>query len=283
MRKVMWLLPASLLIACAKDENEDGIPDRLDENMNSVRDADEIDGDDDGLWDFQEEEVGTQPAKADSDDDGYVDGAEVEAGTDPNDADSVIYKGGWPYTMRKDELAPLVEEAQQKVRLGELFPRVKLRDQFRDEVDLYDFARHGKRVIVDTSAEWCEPCNDMAAYLDGHEDAPDMELPLTRQAILNGDVFYVSSMVQDYRQNTADRETIKRWYETYPTPNVPVLLDPNDMIGRPIGSDYLPAFVVLNEDMEVEFGNRNEWYKNWEYVEEQLAADGYTLDGAASE
>ena len=38
----------------------------------------------------------------DSDEDGYTDRQEIKFGSDPNDDSSVIYKGGWPYNMYKD-------------------------------------------------------------------------------------------------------------------------------------------------------------------------------------
>ena len=38
----------------------------------------------------------------DTDEDGYTDKEELHFGSDPNDDSSVIYKGGWPYNMYKD-------------------------------------------------------------------------------------------------------------------------------------------------------------------------------------
>jgi len=48
-------------------------------------DATDPDDDNDGLWDVDEDSIGTDPLNPDSDDDGYSDGDEVDAGTDPLD------------------------------------------------------------------------------------------------------------------------------------------------------------------------------------------------------
>jgi len=46
------------------------------------------DADNDGLSNFEEAELGTDPLDIDSDDDGFTDGSEVEVGTDPTDPES---------------------------------------------------------------------------------------------------------------------------------------------------------------------------------------------------
>ncbi|MBW2998112.1 thrombospondin type 3 repeat-containing protein, partial [Candidatus Woesearchaeota archaeon] len=46
-----------------------------------------LDPDNDGLSNFKEFTLDTNPLKEDTDDDGYADGVEIEKGTDPNDSE----------------------------------------------------------------------------------------------------------------------------------------------------------------------------------------------------
>ena len=48
---------------------------------------------------------------------------------------------------------------------GTVFPRFVLQDQFREKVDLYDFAGQGKLIIIDISTSWCQPCRDLSGWL----------------------------------------------------------------------------------------------------------------------
>ena len=38
---------------------------------------------------------------------------------------------------------------------GTVFPRYKLTDQYGEVVDLYDFAGHGKMIVIEFSTSWC--------------------------------------------------------------------------------------------------------------------------------
>ena len=99
------------------------------------------------------------------------------------DAASGIYIGGWPYQTEKDSFENQEIWADNNLVIGEQAPRVQLVDQFGEMVDLYDFAGQGKYIIIDISAVWCGPCNDMSAYLNDSGGAywedviPDLPTP----------------------------------------------------------------------------------------------------------
>jgi hypothetical protein len=84
------------LCACSSDggvEEPDETPPG--ENI-TIPGDDGADTDGDGLTDFIEEVLGTDPMVVDSDVDGYGDGDEHREERDPTDAESRIYVGGWP-------------------------------------------------------------------------------------------------------------------------------------------------------------------------------------------
>jgi hypothetical protein len=71
---------------CAVDTDGDGVPDW--EEVELGTDPDQADSDGDGLDDGEEAELGTDPLDDDTDGDGLSDGEEVDLGTDPFDEDS---------------------------------------------------------------------------------------------------------------------------------------------------------------------------------------------------
>lgn len=75
--------------------------------------TDDVDTDEDGLTDYEEEMLGTDPNKSDTDDDGLQDGEEVnEYGTDPldEDTDQDSMPDGWEVD---NDLDPLSEDASE--------------------------------------------------------------------------------------------------------------------------------------------------------------------------
>ena len=209
------------------------------------------DADQDGLTNAEEAELGTDPNDADSDGDGYSDADEVHAGTDPTDAGSLIYEGGWPYNRDKDSVSAL-EWSDGTVEMGAVLPRFVGVDQFGQEVDLYDFGGHGKPIIIDSSGMWCGPCRDLSALVAGQDsdfDAPFTQLP---SLIASGDLFFITLLTEGSEMGTpVTPEDVIVWADTYANPLVPVLGDPDGLIGAYVVTGYLPSFLMLNENLEV--------------------------------
>ena len=236
-------------------------PDDPDTDADGLLDGDEVnvyltdpldaDSDDDGLLDGDEIANGADPFQADTDGDGYLDRDEVFEGTDPADSSDMIYQGGWPYYFEKDEVP---DQDNYTWAIGERVPRFgNMRDQFGDPVDLYDFFnREGKPIIVDVSAEWCGPCNGLAAWLEG-EDAfgPLPEFDRLRNAVYNGDVYWITIMGEDNTGADATVNLARRWHDTYPTDAVAVLADRNREHQSFIGLAGWPTSYVLTPTLKL--------------------------------
>lgn len=246
------LLPFALAAACTDptlDTDGDGITDVIELELGF--DPESADGDDDGLNDGQEQEAGTKPDVADTDGDGLSDGDEVAFGTDPTDAESGPYKGGWP--MQTVEVKDGIEGGKrtgQTVSIGKRFPRMAMKDQFGDVVDLYDYAGHGKKVFIDISAEWCPPCRALAEEL---ETDTGMGLGALREAVENGDVYWVTILGENYDSDPATRATARDWANDFPNDHIPVLADTDKE-----SVDYVlsvtnswPSIVVVNQSMTI--------------------------------
>ena len=205
------------------DTDADGLTDGDEVNVHNTLPLDP-DSDDDGLLDGEEIEAGADPFQVDTDGDGYTDRDEVAEGRDPADASDVIYQGGWPYYYEKDDVA---DQDNYVWEIGERVPRFGLMvDQYGDRVDLYDFFnKENKPVIIDVSAEWCPPCNTLAAWIDGADVAGWESFVPLREAVENGDVYWITIMGEDNSYNDATPELAARWHDAYPTDAVVVLAD----------------------------------------------------------
>lgn len=212
--------------------------------------APDDDNDGDGITNEDEVALGTNPASADSDGDGYSDKDEVDAGSDPTDEDDAIYQGGWPYNPNKGDLEDPGMGGSPQV--GQPMSNVVLLDQFGDEVELFDFAHLGKPAILDLSAEWCPPCNDMAEWLDGADKGffSSAVNPL-REAVESGDILWITFLNQDSQGAPADQATAARWHEKYPTGAVPVLADTNSQVMNWIGPPGIPSLTWVDDEWNV--------------------------------
>jgi len=265
-----WFVSAMCLVAaCAgtSSEDPDGSnpavdpdPASLDTDADGLTDGEEADlgsdpaladSDADGLDDGDEVTAGTDATNKDSDSDGYEDADELSAGTDPLDAASVIYQGGWPYNRDKDALEnPTFYGPLGAIAGNDQFPDLVGYDQFGELVHLYDFAGHGKPVVLDFSAQWCVPCMNLADYLIGGNESFDFGN--VRDALEAGDLYWVTIMAQNIDFGPATAVTSYEWSQSFPDEKIPVLAPRNAQASMHyIDLYYFPTAIWLDENMNI--------------------------------
>ena len=233
-----------LLVGCGAlggsvDTDGDGLTDREEEELGTDPALTDTDGD--GLSDLEERDLGTDGTQYDTDGDGYSDYEENQAGSDPTDDGDVIYEGGWPYNTDKDSIDGLA--LTERIRVGDTIGRFIGFDQYGDEVDLYDFAGHGKMVAVDTSALDCGPCVGMSMWLGGRWTTAEYADWMSQgesstfldswnpipTAVENGDISWVTIMFESYTTlNPTGANGVIGWDTDYGHPSIPILTTNQD-------------------------------------------------------
>ena len=261
MKKLLLVVPAVLtFVACGgpseEDENNNNDNDIVDSDGDGLSDDDEaalgtdpnnVDSDGDGIEDGEEvNDLGTDPLSDDSDGDGYLDGDEVAEGSDPADAGSKIYAGDWPYYADKDDLEQ-GSWGTGSARVGEPVQRLVGVDQHGDTVDLFDFYAAGVPIIVDVSAEWCGPCQQMSMWLAGDYDlGQGWDVVLDR--INDGEAGWVTVLYQDSSGAEADGSDVERWDSSFPNENVLVITDPGSKMSSAINPPGIPSLSLIAAD-----------------------------------
>lgn len=192
MSRLTALLALVFLVGC-KDTDADGLSDHQETKLGTSPTSWDSDGD--GVSDYREVEILlSNPNNPDTDGDKNLDGDEDEAGTDLNDPNDYIYKAGWPFYPRKDDIANPGWTGGHGI--GNVLPRFDNPDgsfgwvdQFGDTVDIYDFAYTGKPIILDLSEYRCYYCHELAKMLAGKPsvftDADDDGYPKTYEDYFN--------------------------------------------------------------------------------------------------
>ncbi|MCB9766383.1 MAG: redoxin family protein [Alphaproteobacteria bacterium] len=141
---------------------------------------DPVDSDGDGLFDDEEDELGTDPSNADTDGDGLSDSEEVNGGLDPlnpdsdldnvSDGDEVsagsdamdcasVPDGHWPDCNAQAQADGVTGEGWS---VGNVQNDWSAFDQFDQEINFHQF--YGSIVVLDIAAGWCGPCNQAAPH-----------------------------------------------------------------------------------------------------------------------
>jgi len=241
------------------DSDGDGLLDG--EEVSGGTDPTNADTDGDLIADGDEIAGGTDPLDDDSDDDGYIDGWETDAGTDPNDADSVIYEGGWPYNPDKDQYSDRTW-SETGLDEGDPLAYATFLDAYGDDVDVYDFADHGKPIVVSIVAMWAGPCQGLSRWLAGGSDPYDWDgfVPMVKDAVDDGDVYWITIVGQSLDPGSYDvsLEDLQKWDGAYHHPNIPVFADDGGTSEgnavRHLLNDAWPTLILYDEHLEVLVG-----------------------------
>jgi thiol-disulfide isomerase/thioredoxin len=242
-----FALLAFALVAC--DADEDGLSSIQEGKFGT--DPKVADSDGDGIIDGDEVDLhGTDPAVWDSDGDGYPDGFEIDRGSDPLDIDSLAYKGGWPYNANADALEADARSGR-VAAINKTFPRMEMQDQFGDYVDLYHFANQGVPVIVDISAQWCPPCQQLAQFIEGIDIGGTEQWDTIPDKVANGEVIWLTVIPENDEGDAASRKTVKEWANDFPNDHVPVLADTRREAQEYAELEAWPTLIYLNENLRI--------------------------------
>ena len=140
---------------------------------------------------------------------------------------------------------------------GTIFPRYKLMDQYGEEVDIYDFAGHGKLIVIEFSTSWCNPCRQLASFFTyGDEEVfknrwwkPEYEI--IKELIHNDRIYFINIQVQDVYREPASLYSVEDWFQEFPDEKIPILVDSDYKVRDWMRITGYPTVIVLNDKMEV--------------------------------
>ncbi len=247
---------AALSVACAAHDATGGSPGGGGGSGDPTGDPDA-----DYLSNADERTAGTNPNLPDTDADGYLDGDEVLVGANPLDPSSRIYQGGWPFQRNKDSIVdPGFSATPSK---GAVVPRLVAFDQYGQKVDLYDFALHGRPIVIDLSAFWCGACQDMAGWLEGKPSMLDAkpQFASIRDRVNSGDIYWITVIFEDGAGVAAGPAQAVKWAAEFPNDKVTVLADDNRALFDSLYPGSYPSLQVLNEDMTFRYYDRFDYEK----------------------
>jgi thiol-disulfide isomerase/thioredoxin len=143
--------------------------------------------------------------------------------------------------------------------IGDRIPNYVAVDQFGDLVNLYDFAGHGKKVVLDVGTEFCGPCKAIASYLSTNDQSHlewsqggyypwwSEDYSALHDMVQNEEIYWLTIL---FSQNEVlTQENSAAWEETYPNEKIPVLADGELNLYNYLAISSYPAISVVDENM----------------------------------
>lgn len=125
--------------------------------------------------------------------------------------------------------------------LGETPPDMCMTDQFGKEVSLWQF--YGQVILLDISAEWCAPCQELATEVDhtwkDYEDQGFM---------------YLTILTEDQNSAIPGVEVLAKWAEDFEI-TAPVLSDTEGYRNQLVPTGAYPRLMLINRNMEISVDN----------------------------
>ena len=121
---------------------------------------------------------------------------------------------------------------------GDVVPEFRLRDQFGDQVSLWQF--YGEVILLDVSTVWCSPCQKLA------EDTAE-----TYHDYKDDGFTYVTVLQEDIDGTDLDLEEINEWVDAYDIISPVLDDDTKDGTGAAVSQGQYPAVIVINRRLKV--------------------------------
>jgi hypothetical protein len=200
------------------------------------------DDDGDGISNTEEKKLGLDMNNADTDGDGISDGDEIAQGSD------AANKFSWPDRAWPDNRPTAEADGLTFTGYGydEVFPNLAGNDYFGNEFELWQL--YGSIILIDFSAGWCPPCNDVASEAQAFWDERREEGFV---------IFHAMSDGWGYPSD-ADTTFITEWSDTFGL-GFPVVGEGD--VGTVYGGlrnagfnpkGYIPFFILLDKDMTID-------------------------------
>ena len=234
----LTLLAGLALVACGGDTDETTNTGTTGTTGTTVTTTD---ADGDGISNTEEKELGLDMNNADTDGDGISDPDEIALGSD------AANKFSWPDRVWPDNRPAAEADGLTFTTYGydEVFPNLSGNDYFGNNFELWQL--YGSIILVDFSAGWCGPCNDVAA------EAQDFWNERRDDGFV---IFHAMSDGWGYPSD-ADTTFITEWSDAFGL-GFPVVGEgdvntvSSALYNAGLNEGYIPYFVLLNSDMTID-------------------------------
>lgn len=121
--------------------------------------------------------------------------------------------------------------------LGQVPPDMCMLDQNGQQVSLWQF--YGEVILLDISAEWCAPCQELAEGVD--ETWKEFEA--------DGFV-YLTLLTEDQFSEPPNQEVLQKWASDFGI-TAPVLSDTENYKQQLVPDGAYPRLILINRNMEI--------------------------------